>query len=89
MSTRNVHIDRLEIRMKGISPEAARASASGLGSEVLEGLGSIANANQSKRDTRIGKVDAGNLKVDGATGPTELRRRMAEQVVRSIQAKIK
>ncbi len=87
MNKKNVHIDRLEIRMKGISPEAARASANGLGGEVLERLGSIANG--SKRGGRIGRVDAGHLKVDGTTGPTELRQRMARRVVRSIRSKLK
>lgn len=87
MSRNNVHIDRLEIRMKGISPEAARASASGLGGEVLESLGSIANG--SKRGARIGKIDAGNLKVDGTTGSAELRQRIAQQVANSVRSRMK
>jgi hypothetical protein len=87
MSRNNVHIDRLEIRMKGISPEAARAAANGLGSEVLESLGSIANG--SKHGARIGRVDAGNLKVDSGSGSAGLRQQIAQRVANSVQSRMK
>jgi hypothetical protein len=89
MSKNNVHIDRLEIRMKGISPEAARASANGLGSEVLESLGAIANQNGSKRGARIGKIDAGHLNVNSTTGSAGLRQRIAQQVANSVRSRMK
>lgn len=40
MSRGRLHIDRLEIRLRGVSPEAARDSAERLGHTLLEELAS-------------------------------------------------
>ena len=50
MSKRTIEIERLEIRLNGITPESARAAAGGLGRELLDQLAGL----QSKGDGRTG-----------------------------------
>ena len=38
MSKRNVHIENLQIRLRGISPETARTAVGDLGHEILDQL---------------------------------------------------
>jgi len=83
MTKRNIHIERLQIRMRGISAENARAVAGDLGHELLNQLttsGAVANRNR-----RIAEIDAGTTQVNSATRPADLRSQIAKQVVGSIK----
>jgi hypothetical protein len=74
----SVKVDRLEIRLKGASPEVVRSAAAGLGNEVLGQL--------SKRSGPLGKEPAktiylGTLEGKGAS---DLRRTIAARIIESI-----
>ena len=83
MTKHNIHIERLQIRMRGISPETARAITGDLGQEILNQL-TYGPRNHGTR--RIADVDAGTAQVNSATKPADLRTQLAKQVAGSIKS---
>ena len=50
MSKRNIHIENLQIRLRGIAPETARTAVGDLGHEILDQLttrGEVINKNRT------------------------------------------
>jgi hypothetical protein len=87
VTKRNIHIDRVQIRTRGISAETARALAGDLGHELLSQLTATGALNQKHR--RIAQVDAGTTQVNSATKPGDIRSQIAKQVARSIKTTTK
>lgn len=87
MTKRNIHIDRLQIRMRGISAETARAIGGDLGHELLSQL--TASGALANRSGRIAEIDAGTTQVNSVTRPADLRRQIAKQVTGSIKRTVK
>ena len=81
----NINIERLEIRLRGASPEPLRATVREFGQDLLEQL----SANTEFRAQRIDRVDSGTLQVNAGARPAELSSRMAKHVAASIRAKLK
>jgi hypothetical protein len=86
VSKQNINIERLQIRLKGVSPQTARAAANELGSELLGRLSSpgVLGGNHAAKE-----IDAGTIRLSGPTGPAELRRTIAQSVVASINSRLK
>ena len=81
---KSVKVDRLEIRLKGISPEVARSSAAGLGNEVLGQLSERPGQLPKGPAKTIGRIDSGTLETAQGTCSSDLRRVIAARVVKSI-----
>ena len=81
---KSVKVDRLEIRLKGISPEVARSAATGLGNEVLGQLSERPRPLPKGPAKTIGRIDSGTLETAQGTGSSDLRRVIAARVVKSI-----
>jgi hypothetical protein len=77
----SVEINRLEIRVRGVSPEVARSAVAGLGNEVL---GQLAERSAEVAARKVGRIDLGKLETVRGARPSELRRAIAARVVRSI-----
>jgi hypothetical protein len=89
VSKQNVNIERLQIRLKGVSPQVARAAADELGSELLGQLSSSSGISTKASHVRSKHLDAGTVRLSGVTNALELRRRIAQSVVASINSKLK
>ena len=89
MSKQNINIERLQIRLKGVSPQVARAAADELGSELLGRLSAPGVLHSPAIHVRSKELDAGTVRLSGATNALELRRRIAQSVVASINSKLK
>ena len=89
MSKQNINIERLQIRLKGVSPEVARAAADGLGSELLGRLSAPGVLRSQASHVRSKHLDARTVRLSGATNAVDLRRRIAQGVVASINSKLK
>ncbi len=89
MSKQNVRIERLEIRLKGISPQAARAAVSDLGRELASRLAGPRNLPDGNRAVKISRIEAGVFRLSGDTTPSELRRAIARRIAASIEPKLK
>ena len=89
MGKRNINIERLDIRIKGVPSPSAGAAVDGLGRELLDQLAAHLNPAGDGRTTKIDKLDSGSSQVGSGTKPAELRRIIAERVVASIGAKLK
>jgi hypothetical protein len=87
MSRRTIRIERLEIRLKGVAPEAARAAAGHLGADLLGQLNELP-ALGGRRVVNISRLDAGTLRVSGASAPGLLRQQLARAVAATIRSKI-
>ena len=83
MTKRNIHIERLQIRLRGISAEKARVITSDLGHELLNQLTRSGAANQGNR--RIAEINAGTTQVNSIARPADLRAQIAKQVAGSIK----
>jgi hypothetical protein len=60
VSKRDIHIERLQIRMRGIDARRARAAVSDLGHELLNQLSALDGV---RGNVRISKIDAGTAQV--------------------------
>ena len=86
MSKRSIAIDRLAIRLKGVSPEVARAAAGGLGRALLSRLAAAPPGSGRQRSGDIERVDSGAVQLASHTTPSELRTTIADRIATSIDA---
>jgi len=76
-----LHIDRLNIKLKGVSPEIARAAASGLGAEIMKHLEKDGFSPRSS--SQIKTLNAGQTQAGGNVD--QLRTGMAKAIVKAIR----
>lgn len=88
MSKRSINIKRLEIRLRGISPQVARAAVDDLGHELLGRLSDVAQLSGGGRRVRVDNVDSGVFRQAAGSGAAELRGTIANQIASSIKAKM-
>lgn len=95
MSRRSIQIERLEIRLKGVSPQAARAAAGHLGADVLSQLDDLphllphlAGHRRAAGTVNINRLDAGTLRLTGTASAGALRQMIARAVASAIRSKI-
>jgi hypothetical protein len=89
VSKQNINIDRLQIRLKGVSPHLARAAVSGLGHDLLGQLASSGQFPDGGGNVTTGEINIETVRLSGETGPAELRRVIAQNVAASINSKMK
>jgi hypothetical protein len=78
VSKRSVHVERLEIRLRGVSAEEARAAAGRLGGALLEELSRGPGAADTARGAQ-----------GGAGRRDELHRVVARKVAASVRGRLK
>ena len=102
MSRGRLHIDRLEIRLRGVSPDAARDSAERLGHTLLEELalqelagragapqtGARAPGGEAVA-SRGGEADAASVQGGVAGRESDLSGAIARKVAASIRERLK
>ena len=88
MSKRRIEIDRLEVRLTDIPPEAARTAVAGLGQELLQQLASLPNADHRKGAQRINEIDSGTINLAKGTSPGALRNAIAQRITGAIHSKL-
>jgi hypothetical protein len=84
MKMPGIRIDRLEVRLRGVSPGLVRASSEGLGNEVLEQLIRERLFLNEKPGSEINRIDPDALKISMDESPSDLRRMIAGRIVESI-----
>lgn len=79
-------IDRLNIRLKGVSAQAAQAAVARLGTALLEQLARDDVPLKGKKTVRIEQVNAGTLelKKGESINPSGLRERIATGIAKSV-----
>ncbi|MCP4403242.1 MAG: hypothetical protein GY801_38780 [bacterium] len=80
----NVNIKRLEIRLKGIKPEAVRSAIPGLGAELSEQLAKQQELLKKKGVININNIDSGTLQSSRDPDSSNLRRTISGRIVESI-----
>jgi hypothetical protein len=85
-----VTIDRLNIRLKGVSAQAAQAAAARLGPALLEQLAGNDALLKGKKNSRIEQVNAAalELKKGESTNPAGLRERIAAGIAKSVAVNV-
>jgi hypothetical protein len=73
---RTIHIDRLDLTCRGISPELAQAALSELGPALVRRLGGGGGSDDSESDV---------VRVSGKVGPEALADRIAGRVSSAMQ----
>jgi len=77
---RRVHIDRLELDLRGIAPDTADAAARALGPALARTLASPGGDMSS-----AARIDAGRITSPAAPAATDLAGRIATQIARTIK----
>ncbi len=80
----NIRINRIEVRLRGVSPRLARASAEGLGNEILDQVTRERLFQNEKPGPRISRIDTDALNICMDESPPDLRRMIAGRIVESI-----
>jgi hypothetical protein len=88
VSKRSININRLEIRLRGISPLAARLAVNDLGHELLGRLSDVPGLSGGGRTVRVDKIDAGVGSIAAGGGPDKLRGTIASQITASVKSKM-
>lgn len=89
MSKRSINIERLNIRLQGVSPQSARAAVNLLGQDLLKQLVAPQNLSGVRRTVKIGHINAGAFQLAAGTTPNQLRSVMAARIALSIRSKLK
>ena len=93
MSRRSVNVERLELRLRGVSPQAAREAAQGLARELLEELarggGGDALRGGARGGLRVERVEATVPAADAFSPGGGLRGTVARRVADAVRARIK
>lgn len=89
MAKQSINIERLQIRLKGVSPESARAAVHDLGRELLGQLSTAQSLSGVKRAGKIDHLDSGTFQLSAGTAPAELRSEIASRIADAIKSKLK
>ncbi|MGH7901619.1 MAG: hypothetical protein ACRENZ_07765 [Thermodesulfobacteriota bacterium] len=89
MNRTGIKIDRLNLRLRGVSSVVARDLISGLGVELMRRLSDQRDVLKGKRGVKLDNLDTGKLKVNGDKNPTGLRSMTAERIAGAIISKTK
>ena len=81
MSERTIGIERLEVRLNGVSPDLARAVVGDFGSELL---GQLAGRHGHAQTGRIERLNAGTVSLTSPATPSGLRRAIAGRVADAV-----
>lgn len=85
MSRRGIEIDRLQIRLQGVTPESARSAVGDLGRELLGRLGRD-HGQGCERSGNIDHVDAGTVRLTSGVTASELGSTIAGRIAASIDS---
>lgn len=88
MGRTSIKIDRLEIRLKGISSEMARGASAGLGHELLRQLAAQVDRSKERHAIKINQIDAGAFRPSEATSSSDLRQMITSKIAGVIASKI-
>jgi hypothetical protein len=80
----SVKVDRLEIHLKGVSPEVARSTVAGLGNEVIGQLSEQPGPSRGKPPKTMARIDLGALEAARGASSSDLRRALASRIVKAI-----
>lgn len=95
MSKQNIKIERLEIRLKGVSAERARAAVADLGSDLMKQLAAERALGRGGggggRSISIARIDSGTTGAEraGDMSAAELRRLIVRRIAASIGDRFK
>ena len=88
MSKTDIKIKRLQIRLKGISPQTARAATEGLAQSLAAELGRGARAKSGGASVKVGELKPHALTAEQGTSAAALRRLIAAHIAASVKGKI-
>ncbi|MEW6417492.1 MAG: hypothetical protein AB1480_05145 [Nitrospirota bacterium] len=86
---KDIKIDRLEIRLCGISPRVALSTVSGLGNELLKNVSKEDGLFNQSSAVNISKIDSGKFQTRGYVSSSDLRKMIANRITESIVSKTK
>ena len=92
--TRRVRVERLELRVRGTSPHAAREAAREFARELLEELargggGAEERGAAERRNVRVGRVEARVPETESLTRGPEARASAARRVAGAVRSRTK
>lgn len=80
----DVRINRLEIRLKGVSFVDAHSLANTLANELLRQFADQRDMLTNRRTVRLERITPGTFRISGGQRVSDLQRTIAGSIVRSI-----
>lgn len=78
-----LHIDRLDLDLHGIAPDAAEATARAIGPALRRELADSPTIAAEARE----RIDAGRIASAAAPNPSDLATRIARQIAQALRGK--
>ncbi len=79
-----VEVNRLDLRLTGMSPQVARSAVSGLGAHVLEQVAGGASVRRVRGRRRVPDIECGTIRAARGTTPSGLRAIIARAVSEAV-----
>ncbi|MFW6078556.1 MAG: hypothetical protein ACODAE_02980 [Gemmatimonadota bacterium] len=78
---RRIDVERIAVRLSGVSAHTARAALSGLEAEIGRELGRRAREGAAVRPGRLPRIELGTVRLRAGAAPAEVRGEIARAVV--------
>lgn len=84
--SRKIHIEKIQIRLKNVSPGKARDIGNNLGGKILRQVAE--NTRQNAGTRQIEKLDAGRIKSSREASASEIQNQVARKIADLIGERI-
>jgi hypothetical protein len=85
MSNIKISIDKINIRLKGVSPQETRIVSNGLGNQILQVLSESPSLQSKSIPQSIVTLEAGTIQTSRDTSPDTIKKRIAAQISHSLR----
>jgi len=85
---KHVKIERLNLRLRGVSPHNARAAVNGLGLEILSQLADQRSNTQVSGSHRLDELHIGKIRLNQHASLITIRTRLAREIGNAILSRL-
>lgn len=84
MSKKSINVDRINLRLRGVSHQVARAALSGLSHQIQRQVTQQGLQQPRLGANHIARIDRGSIQVEPGASANGLRRQIAQAIAKSI-----
>ena len=84
MPAPTVHIDRLNLDLRGVPAATAQSALASLGPALAQALAARPASGPAPQSTRIERVDASRIRLGAGAGPNGLRDALAQHLATTV-----
>jgi len=85
MSRRDIRIDRMTVRLRGVSPDVARDLGGAIGRDLIRELSRQTPVAGRRPSGRVDAIDSGRATVAAGSTAADLRGTIVNRIARAVQ----